>query len=288
MGRKRKKPAAGKNAGKGAPFCYYCGRGFPDEKVLIQHQKARHFKCEKCYKKMMSAHALMNHMYQVHKETLTKVHNAKEGRESVELAIFGMAGVPQEAIEDRAKRAAAKGAASDDSDDSEDEGDDDSSDDDAKGIDLTKEPTVSVPQQVQAPAAPAYPMKYQGMQYPGQQQQYPGMPNMMPPMRPMMGQMMGYFHPHHPHMGMPMMPGMDPYAQQYNPNPNLYQPQRPPVAPGHTPNDSREEYAGGHTGPVEGEESDKKGGPTTKVLFVYKDVLSMEEKRALHPRYRVK
>lgn len=26
-------------------FCYYCDREFDDEKVLIQHQKAKHFKC---------------------------------------------------------------------------------------------------------------------------------------------------------------------------------------------------------------------------------------------------
>lgn len=30
---------------------------------------------------MATAHALMNHMYTVHKETLTKVSNAKPGRE---------------------------------------------------------------------------------------------------------------------------------------------------------------------------------------------------------------
>ncbi len=26
-------------------FCYYCDRIFADETTLIQHQKARHYKC---------------------------------------------------------------------------------------------------------------------------------------------------------------------------------------------------------------------------------------------------
>lgn len=62
-GRKKRKKG-------GCIFCYYCNRSFEGEKVLIQHQKAKHFKCSNCHKKMITAHALRNHMFQVHKESL--------------------------------------------------------------------------------------------------------------------------------------------------------------------------------------------------------------------------
>ena len=29
------------------PWCYYCERDFDDLKILINHQKAKHFKCER-------------------------------------------------------------------------------------------------------------------------------------------------------------------------------------------------------------------------------------------------
>ena len=29
-------------------WCWYCDREFEDEKVLIEHQKAKHFKCSFC------------------------------------------------------------------------------------------------------------------------------------------------------------------------------------------------------------------------------------------------
>jgi transcription initiation factor IIE alpha subunit len=54
------------------PFCYYCDRPFDDEKVLVQHQKAKHFKCQVCGKKMTTASSLSIHCIQVHKENLTK------------------------------------------------------------------------------------------------------------------------------------------------------------------------------------------------------------------------
>ena len=44
MGRKKKKPSK--------PWCWYCNRIFDDEKILIQHQKAKHFKCHICHKKL--------------------------------------------------------------------------------------------------------------------------------------------------------------------------------------------------------------------------------------------
>eukprot|EP01120_Amphizonella_sp_Union-15-10_P002446 TRINITY_DN1266_c0_g1_i1.p1 TRINITY_DN1266_c0_g1~~TRINITY_DN1266_c0_g1_i1.p1 ORF type:complete len:288 (-),score=70.99 TRINITY_DN1266_c0_g1_i1:212-1075(-) len=83
MGKKRKK-------GKDKPFCWYCDRAFNDEKILIQHQKAKHFKCHVCHKKLSTASGMVVHVFQVHKETITKVPNAKPGRDSVKHEIYGM------------------------------------------------------------------------------------------------------------------------------------------------------------------------------------------------------
>ncbi|EDW28739.1 GL18782 [Drosophila persimilis] len=44
MGRKKKKASK--------PWCWYCNREFDDEKILVQHQKAKHFKCHICHKKL--------------------------------------------------------------------------------------------------------------------------------------------------------------------------------------------------------------------------------------------
>lgn len=37
------------------PWCYYCERDFDDLKILINHQKAKHFKCEKCGRRLNTA-----------------------------------------------------------------------------------------------------------------------------------------------------------------------------------------------------------------------------------------
>jgi len=55
MGRKKKRQ-------KAVIFCYYCDRVFDSEKVLIQHQRAKHFKCPQCHKRMSSAHGMMVHV----------------------------------------------------------------------------------------------------------------------------------------------------------------------------------------------------------------------------------
>ena len=53
-------------------FCYYCDREFDDEKILVQHQKAKHFKCHVCNKKLSTAGGMVIHVLQVHKENVTK------------------------------------------------------------------------------------------------------------------------------------------------------------------------------------------------------------------------
>ncbi|KAL8152071.1 hypothetical protein V2J09_021879 [Rumex salicifolius] len=79
-------------------FCYYCDREFDDEKILVQHQKAKHFKCHVCNKKLSTAGGMVIHVLQVHKETVTKVPNSKPERESTEIEIYGMQGIPPEVL----------------------------------------------------------------------------------------------------------------------------------------------------------------------------------------------
>jgi len=37
------------------PWCFYCERDFDDLKILISHQKAKHFKCDKCNRRLNTA-----------------------------------------------------------------------------------------------------------------------------------------------------------------------------------------------------------------------------------------
>uniref|UniRef100_A0A8C8ZUF6 Zinc finger protein 207 n=1 Tax=Prolemur simus TaxID=1328070 RepID=A0A8C8ZUF6_PROSS len=55
MGRKKKKQLKP----------WYCNRDFDDEKILIQHQKAKHFKCHICHKKLYTGPGLAIHCMQV-------------------------------------------------------------------------------------------------------------------------------------------------------------------------------------------------------------------------------
>ncbi|KAL4442340.1 hypothetical protein ABPG74_005681 [Tetrahymena malaccensis] len=85
------------------PFCYYCDKTFENEIILHQHQKARHFTCEKCQKKFSTADLIKSHLHQSHNENLQKVPNSLSDRSSIELKIFGMQGVPRPFIEERQK-----------------------------------------------------------------------------------------------------------------------------------------------------------------------------------------
>jgi hypothetical protein len=73
MGRKRKKSNQSIQAKLNRPWCFYCDRDFENEKVLGDHQRAKHFKCihQYCNRKLGSAAGLAAHMLQVHKEHLT-------------------------------------------------------------------------------------------------------------------------------------------------------------------------------------------------------------------------
>lgn len=95
MGRKKKKQTK--------PWCWYCNREFDDEKILIQHQKAKHFKCHICHKKLYTGPGLAIHCMQVHKETIDKVPNALPNRSNIEIEIYGMEGIPEEDLKEHEK-----------------------------------------------------------------------------------------------------------------------------------------------------------------------------------------
>jgi hypothetical protein len=79
-------------------WCWYCDRHFLDEKILITHQRCRHFKCPVCPRKLNSPSGLLVHAAQVHKLTLDKVPNAMEERDSAEVEVFGMRGISAEDV----------------------------------------------------------------------------------------------------------------------------------------------------------------------------------------------
>ncbi|XP_001626843.3 BUB3-interacting and GLEBS motif-containing protein ZNF207 [Nematostella vectensis] len=96
MGRKKKKPMK--------PWCWYCNRDFDDEKILIQHQKAKHFKCMICHKKLYTGPGLAIHCTQVHKETVSAIPNSLPNRGDPEIEIYGMEGIPEKDLKERQQR----------------------------------------------------------------------------------------------------------------------------------------------------------------------------------------
>lgn len=93
--------------------------------VLMQHQKAKHFKCNMCPRRLNTAGGLAVHIQQVHKlepEKCLKIHphlvrfvdfvlfslprieNAMPGRDGYEVEIFGMEGIPAPDVADYKRR----------------------------------------------------------------------------------------------------------------------------------------------------------------------------------------
>ncbi|EJD36895.1 hypothetical protein AURDEDRAFT_116988 [Auricularia subglabra TFB-10046 SS5] len=86
------------------PWCWYCEREFEDEKVLMQHQKAKHFKCRHCPRRLNTAGGLAVHVQQVHKLDPDKIENALPGRDGYDVEIFGMEGIPPPDLADYKRR----------------------------------------------------------------------------------------------------------------------------------------------------------------------------------------
>ncbi|KAI0028472.1 hypothetical protein K488DRAFT_58487, partial [Vararia minispora EC-137] len=87
------------------PLCpFLCSYAPP---VLMQHQKAKHFKCSMCPRRLNTAGGLAVHIQQVHKlepENLPRIENALPGRDGYEVEIFGMEGIPAPDIADYKRR----------------------------------------------------------------------------------------------------------------------------------------------------------------------------------------
>ncbi|KAF2230297.1 hypothetical protein EV356DRAFT_492309 [Viridothelium virens] len=86
------------------PWCYYCERDFEDVRVLISHQKAKHFKCPKCTRRLNTAGGLSVHLNQVHKDTLDEVEGAVVSRRDPTLEIFAMEGIPDDILQAHRQR----------------------------------------------------------------------------------------------------------------------------------------------------------------------------------------
>ncbi|KAF8529518.1 hypothetical protein BU17DRAFT_12403, partial [Hysterangium stoloniferum] len=75
--------------------------------VLMQHQKAKHFKCNQCPRRLNTAGGLAVHIQQVHKldpDQLPRIDNAMPGRDGYEVEIFGMEGIPAPDVADYKRR----------------------------------------------------------------------------------------------------------------------------------------------------------------------------------------
>ncbi|KAI7803697.1 BUB3-interacting and GLEBS motif-containing protein ZNF207a isoform X4 [Triplophysa rosa] len=211
MGRKKKKQMK--------PWCWYCNRDFDDEKILIQHQKAKHFKCHICHKKLYTGPGLAIHCMQVHKETIDSVPNAIPGRTDIELEIYGMEGIPEKDMEERRRVLEQKTQENQKRKQNQDDSDEDDDDDEA-GPSFQQPAASAQPQAAYTPMtqpgmapvpAPGMPPRgYSGMppMMPGVPPMMPGMPPVMPGMHPGMMPMGGMMP--HGHGMPPMMPGMPP------------------------------------------------------------------------------
>lgn len=215
MGRKKKKLMK--------PWCWYCNREFDDEKILVQHQKAKHFKCSICHKRLFTGPGLSIHCMQVHKETIDKVPNAIPGRTNIELEIYGMEGIPEADTKEHERQLNASGGKSRGA--SNTAGDSDSDDEGPSSSSSTPAPK---PQATTAPA---------GIPPPGfvPMPMMPGIPPLpmghMMPMGPALPGMMGMMRP--PLLPMMPMPGMPPAPVPHGWPPAPPAPARPaaPVPP---------------------------------------------------------
>lgn len=154
MGRKKKKTTK--------PWCWYCNREFEDEKILLQHQKAKHFKCHICHKKLFTGPGLQIHCMQVHKENIEKVPNSIKGRDNITLEICGMENIPEEDLIDHEKQKTLNLIKDDDSD----------SDTEGYGTSVNPPPPPLPPKPTQVPKPS--PTGYQP----------PPLPNVPPPLPP--------------------------------------------------------------------------------------------------------
>ncbi len=135
-------------------FDTYCNREFEDEKILLQHQKAKHFKCHICHKKLYTGPGLQIHCMQVHKENIERVPNSIKGRDNISLEICGMDNIPEEdLIEHEKQKALYSGRSMPGNDDEGNSGDSDN-DSDHSSNNQKSTGATSKPQQPPLPNTP--------------------------------------------------------------------------------------------------------------------------------------
>ncbi|KAI8097651.1 uncharacterized protein BX664DRAFT_326926, partial [Halteromyces radiatus] len=79
------------------PWCWYCERDFESLSVLIEHQKAKHFKCSQCRRTWYSIRKLIVHAMSQHDMNIISVANALPHRTNqIHLEIIGMDGIPED------------------------------------------------------------------------------------------------------------------------------------------------------------------------------------------------
>ena len=76
--------------------CYYCNKECRNEQALLLHQKAVHFKCEECNRKVAGIAGLKVHCQTVHREPLQRIPGAIKSREDPKIEVYGLAGVPEQ------------------------------------------------------------------------------------------------------------------------------------------------------------------------------------------------
>lgn len=114
MGRSKKSgqaAAAAPVVSTSTVLCYFCDREFEDERVLIQHQLNKHFRCADCPRTGLSGkcntlHGLIIHYRKVHIAELKTVPNALPGRDDPAsgMQIFGERNVPEEILQEWRER----------------------------------------------------------------------------------------------------------------------------------------------------------------------------------------
>ncbi|XP_050996995.1 BUB3-interacting and GLEBS motif-containing protein ZNF207-like [Acomys russatus] len=196
MGRKKKK--------KLKPWCWYCNRDFDDEKILIHHQKVKHFKCHICHKKLYTGYGLSIHCMQVHKETIVTVPNAIPGRKYIDLEIYGMEGIPKEDMDERRRLLEQK---TQESQKTKQQDDSDEYDDDKSAGSTSFQPQPVQPQQDYVPpmAEPElHPVQGPPGRSPGIPPLVPGVLPLMPGMPPVLPGMLPGLHHQIKYIMMPM------------------------------------------------------------------------------------
>uniref|UniRef100_A0A2R9APQ6 C2H2-type domain-containing protein n=2 Tax=Pan paniscus TaxID=9597 RepID=A0A2R9APQ6_PANPA len=174
---------------------------FGDEKILIQHQKAKHFKCHICHKKLYPGPGLAIHY---------AVPSAIPGITDIELEICGMEGIPEKDMDEGRQVLEQKTQESQkkkEQDDSDEYGDDDSAGSTSfhpQPVQLQQGyiPPVAQPGLPPVPGAPGMPLGIAPLM--------PGVPPLMPGMPPVMPKCTQSFCGENVMMNTPPGPGIPP------------------------------------------------------------------------------